>query len=127
MQIMEIRSRTISTMTAEQKAKNAEKIKKLQKDGEKLVKGMFEFVDAQGGWFDFSYRFYPGEAIRTVKITHGEIIDIPWDLAKHLNNVYKKVRMVRENADKGKDVVQMTSRTRFIPMDMIDPKLIAAA
>lgn len=127
MKIIEVRSRTISTMTTEQKQKNAEKIKKLQKDGEKVIKGMFEFVDAQGGWFDFSYRFYPGEPIRTVKITHGEIIDIPLDVAKHLNNVYKKVRQMRENADQGRDAVTVTSRTRFIPMDMIDPKLAGVA
>lgn len=119
MQIQETRSRTICTLTTEQKAKSAEKIKKLQKDGEKIVKGIFEFVDAQGGWLDFCYRFYPGEPIRTVKITHGEIIEIPIDLAKHLNNVYKKVRLMRENADTGRDEITKISRTRFIPMDII--------
>ena len=119
MKVVEVRSRHVSSATAEQKAKAAEKIKKLQKEGEKLVKGMFEFSDAQGGWLDFSYRFYPGEPIRTVKINHGEIVDIPLDLAKHLNNVYKKVRTVRENADGGQDQVIKTSRTRFIPMDMV--------
>ncbi len=108
----------ICTLSAEAKAKAAEKIKKLQKDGEKLVRGIFEFTDAQGGWLDFSYRFYPGEPIRTVKITHGEIVDIPTDLAKHLNNVYKKVRLPPENADSGRDTVTKTSRTRFIPIDI---------
>ena len=126
MRIVETRSRHICTLTAVQKAASAEKIKKMQKDGEKMVKGMFEFSDAQGGWLDFSYRFYPGEPIRTVHITHGEIIDIPKDLAKHLNNVYKKIRMMRENADGGQDIVEKTSRTRFIPMDMIDPVEISA-
>ena len=125
MQIQESRSRTICTLTTEQKAKAAEKIKKMQKEGEKLVKGMFEFIDAQGGWLDFSYRFYPGEPIRTVKITHGEVVDIPLDLAKHLNNVYKKVRIMKENADKGQDVVNRYSRTRFTPMDFIDPVMVA--
>lgn len=123
MEVLEMRSRHISTITAEQKAKSAEKIKKLQKDGEKLVKGMFEFTDAQGGWFDFSYRFYPGEPVRKIKITHGEIIDIPKDLALHLNNVYKKVRVMRENADNGRDVVTRYSRTRFIPMDMVGEEM----
>lgn len=119
MQIQETRSRTICTLTTAQKTAAAEKIKKLQKDGEKLVKGIFEFVDAQGGWLDFSYRFYPGEPVRTVKITHGEIVDIPTDLAKHLNNVYKKVRVPRQNADQGQDVVTRISRTRFIPLDIV--------
>lgn len=122
MQIVETRARMISTATAEQKAKVAEKIKKLQKDGEKMIKGIFEFIDAQGGWLDFSYRFYPGEPVRTVKITHGEIIDVPMDLAKHLNNVYKKVRTMPENLDgsrKSSEVIQKFSRTRFIPLDMV--------
>src|SRR5271166_1891123 len=97
--IQETRARSICTLTAEQKAKSSERIKKMQKDGEKMIKGIFEFTDAAGGWLDFSYRFYPGEPIRTVKITHGEIVDIPTDLAKHLNNVYKKVRMMPGNLD----------------------------
>lgn len=126
MQIQESRARTICTLTSEQKMKSAEKIKKLQKEGEKLVRGMFEFSDAKGGWFDFSYRFYPGEPIRTVKITHGEIIDIPMDLAKHLNNVYKKVRVMPSDLDSGRMGVTKTSRTRFIPMDLMPEDLKAA-
>lgn len=119
MQVQEVRSRHISVLSKEQKSKLAEKIKEIQKDGEKLIKGMFEFVDAQGGWFDFSYRFYPGEPIRTIKITHGEIVDIPRDLAKHLNNVYKKIRTMPKELDKEKGSVTKLSRTRFIPMDML--------
>ena len=119
MKIVETRARMICTLTAEQKSKSAERIKKLQKDGEKMIKGIFEFIDAQGGWLDFSYRFYPGEPVRTVKITHGEMVDIPLDVAKHLNNVYKKVRTLRENIDQGVDVITKISRTRFIPMDMV--------
>jgi predicted SpoU family rRNA methylase len=119
MKIIECRARTVNTLSIEAKAKAAEKIKKLQKEGEKMIKGVFEFVDAQGGWFDFDYRFYPGEPIRTIKITHGEIIDIPMDVAKHLNNVYKRIRTVRENLDNGRDIVTKISRTRFIPMEMM--------
>lgn len=125
MKILETRSRTVCTLTAEQKSKSAEKIKKIQKDGEKLIKGIFEFTDAQGGWLDFNYKFYPGEPIRTVKITHGEIVNIPIDLAKHLNNVYKKVRVMRQNADEGRDVITKISRTRFIPMEMLTEEISA--
>lgn len=106
--------------------KSAEKIKKIQKEGEKLVKGLFEFTDAQGGWFDFSYRFYPGEPIRTITITHGEIVDIPQDVAKHLNNVYKKIRGLRPDLDKGRDTITKISRTRFIPMDYLAEELNVA-
>jgi len=119
MKIQETRARHISVLTTEQKSKSAERIKKIQKEGEKLVKGIFEFADAQGGWLEFSYKFYPGEPVRTVKITHGEEVNIPMDLAKHLNNVYKKVRVFSTELGKTPSVVTKISRTRFIPLDMV--------
>ena len=98
--------------------------KKMRKEGEKLVKGMFEFLDAMGGWLDFSYRFFPGEPIRVVRINHGEIVDLPMILVKHLNNVWKKVRtmpkeMTEDGRFKGAPYVERISRTRFTPMDMM--------
>lgn len=111
-----------------------EKIKKLRKEHEKLVKGIFEFTDAQGGWLDFSYRFFPGEPILTIRLTHGEICDLPMGIVKHLNNCYKKVRLfdVNGNGSTIPDGVQLTdssrgvpstytktSRVRFTPMDMM--------
>lgn len=124
MQVTEISSKTRSPITETQRAEVQEKIKKMRKEGEKLVKGMFEFIDAQGGWFDFSYRFFPGEPIRTYKIVHGEIIDIPMIVAKHLNNIYVKVRVpAPELNEQGKAVrsgsLSKRSRTRFTPMEMM--------
>lgn len=119
MQVTEIGPRATRIYTEQQKEDVRQKIKKMQKEGAKLVRGMFEFVDAPGGWFDFDYRFYPGEPITKIKITHGEICEVPLELARHLNNCYKKVRMLPENLDQGKSKVSKTSRTRFIPMDML--------
>jgi hypothetical protein len=124
MQITEINKRKFAPASESQKVEVAERMKKLRKEGEKMIKGMFEFVDAQGGWLDFSYRFFPGDPIRTVKINHGEVVDIPMILAKHLNNVYKKVRIPPQNADQGKSSVTKISRTRFTPMDMLTEDLI---
>lgn len=120
MQVIETRSKTKCILTDVERSKAKDKMDKMRKEGEKMIKGMFEFVDAQGGWLDFSYRFFPGEPIRTIKITHGEVIDIPMALAKHLNNVYKKVRIPRQNLDTGsQDQVTKIARTRFTPMDML--------
>lgn len=109
-------------------------VKKLRKEGEKMVHGMFEFNDAQGGWLDFSYRFFKGEPIQTIRIVHGEICDLPAQIVKHLNNTYKKVRVFGEDntatnspiggrklPDRGNpsQVFQKTSRMRFIPMDVM--------
>lgn len=111
-------------LTDTQKAEVQEKIKKMRKEGEKLVKGMFEFVDAQGGWIDFSYRFFAEDPIRTVHINHGEIIEVPIILARHLNNVYKKIRVPPKELDEtgrpvAKGSVTKISRTRFTPVDIM--------
>lgn len=124
MQIIETAVTNRTPLTATQRTEVQEKIKKMQKEGDKPVKGMFEFIDAQGGWFDFSYRFFPGEPIRTVKLVHGEICEIPTILARHLNNCTKKVRIPAKQLDEhGRPVqgasVTRISRLRFTPMDLM--------
>lgn len=119
MQVIEISGKKYAPASAEQKEAAKQKILKMQREGEKLRKGVFEFVDAGAGWLDFDYRFYPGEPIRRVKITHGEICDLPMDLVRHLNNVYKKIRVPKQNQDGGMDEVTKTSRCRFTPMDVM--------
>jgi hypothetical protein len=93
----------------------------------KMVKGMFEFTDAQGGWLDFSYRFFPGEPLQTIRIMHGEICDLPMILVRHLNGVHKKVRVPKtEDYDKTKGLsFTRISRCKFIPMDVFNPELLA--
>lgn len=122
MEIKEISKFKYQAPSESEKAKAKEKMAKERKEGEKLMKGMFEFLDAQGGWLDFSYRFYPGEPIRTVRINHGEIVDLPMCLVRHLNNVYKRVRTVNhEMPESGSaripTVTTKISRTRFTPME----------
>ncbi len=124
MEIREINSQKYKLPSEAEKTKAKDKMEKMRKEGEKMVKGMFEFLDAQGGWLDFSYRFYPGEPIRTVRINHGEIVDLPMCLVKHLNNIWKKVRMPnRQMAESGTigayPIVERISRTRFTPMDVM--------
>lgn len=118
MQIIELNKKKFAPATPQQKADVEEKIRKMRKEGERMVKGMFEFVDAQGGWLDFSFRYFPG-TIQTIRITHGEVCEIPMILVKHLNNVYKKVRVMPDNLDTGKAVMTKISRTRFTPMDVM--------
>ena len=128
MRVTEVNSQKYKLPSESERAKAKEKIEKLRKEGEKLIKGMFEFTDAQGGWLEFSYRFFPGEPIRTVHIVHGEIVDLPTILVKHLNNCYKKVRMYADVKSAPVDTggklgfptsIQKISRTRFTPMDVM--------
>lgn len=109
-----------------------ELIKKKRKEADKMIKGMFEFVDAGGGWFDFNYRFFRGEPIYKIRINHGEIVELPMGIVKHLNNTKRKIRVLEnENLAKvneqGKQLpvrgvpssVQYTSRVRFQPLEYI--------
>jgi len=105
--------------------KTEEMVKKMRKEHEKLQKGMFEFIDAQGGWLEFSYRFFKDDPLMTIKITHGEICDLPMGIIKHLNNCVKKVRTLmpmqgnEQNARGIPQTVTKFSRMRFTPVDMM--------
>jgi hypothetical protein len=98
-------------------------IKKLRKEHDKMVKGKFEFIDAQGGWLDFTYRYFPGDAIQTIHIDHGEICELPMGLVKHLNNVKKKIRRINLHiTEKGNGVptsFETISRVRFTPIEFL--------
>lgn len=74
------------------KATLEERIKKQRKEYEKLVHGKFEFIDAQGGFIDFTYRWFPGEPLTTIRLYHGETCDLPMGIVKHLNNTKRKIR-----------------------------------
>lgn len=118
MKVVEMQKKVfISSISTEDRE---QRIKKMRKEDDKMVKGMFEFTEAQGGTFDFSYRFYPGEPIKTITLTHGEIVDLPLGVVKHINNTKKKVKKM-DNVDisNGKipSTYSMESRIRFIPME----------
>ena len=105
-----------------------EKVKKMRKEYDKPVKGMFEFVDAQGGWLDFTYRIFKDQAITQYRLIHGEICELPMGVVRHLNNCYKKIRLPRQgnmdemqrDGQRGMPMeVTKVSRVRFTPMDML--------
>ena len=120
MEVREISKKQKNTLPP---AERDELVKKRRKEDEKMRKGMFEFLDAQGGWFEFSYRIYPGEAIQLYKFIHGEICDIPMGVVKHLNNTKRKIRRYSlELPDSGQRAprkFETVSRVRFTPMDVL--------
>jgi len=104
-------------------------LKKMRTEHEKLKKGMFEFVDAKGGWFDFANRTFPGEPTKVFRLTHGEICELPMGIIKVLNNTKRKIRSIGLNngANRGNELPDrglpstytVESRVRFIPMDVL--------
>ncbi len=120
MEVREIHKRKINKSDP---VKYEEALKKLRKEHEKMVKGMFEFVDAQGGFLDFAYRYFKDEPILQFHINHGEICELPMGVVKHLNNCVKKIRVMAPNGEKPSrgvpNTVTKQSRVRFTPMDML--------
>lgn len=122
MKIVELGKKVKNTKS---KAEVEEMIKKLKKEDEKLVKGQFEFVEAEGGFFEFSYRMYPGTPIQTFQLIHGEICEIPMGIVKHLNGTKKKIRRYRDveqptaGAVRTPRTFETTSRVRFVPVDFL--------
>lgn len=121
MEVKELTKSVKKTLPAEDRDKL---VKKMRAEDDKMRTGMFEFIDVQGGWLDFTYRKYPGESIKIIRLTHGEICDLPMGIIKQLNNTKKKVRRYQqqETTQIGKIPLrsyETISRVRFTPMDVM--------
>lgn len=121
MQITTVTKRYAKSPTEDERAKVKELIAKNRKEDEKLVKGIFEFSDAGGGWFEFNCRLYPGEILK-LKIYHGETVDLPRGIVKLINNTYRKIRKYDMSKELDQHaavptVAERTARIRFIPLD----------
>lgn len=126
MQVKEIVRHTQKTVKPEIRK---ELLDKARKEHAKMVKGKFEFLDAQGGWLEFNYRFFPEDMLVTYKFVHGEECEIPMGLVKHLNNTVKKVRNFgmdtgahrgNELPDRGlPSTYTVSSRVRFTPLSVL--------
>lgn len=122
---MEVRELRKKIKHSKPKAEVEAMIKKMRAEDEKMVKGQFEFVEAEGGFFEFAYRIYPGDQIQQFTLVHGEICTIPMGIVKHLNGTKKKIRRysnVEQPASGGvltPKTYETTSRVRFIPVDFL--------
>ena len=120
MEVRELNKKLKKTLPV---AEREELIKKMHKEDDKIITGMFEFLDAQGGWLEFAYRKYPGESIQMIKMIHGEICDLPMGIVKHLNNTKKKVRRysmeLAAAGQKNPRSYETVSRVRFTPTNVL--------
>ena len=118
MQIQEITKKQKNRFTPE---KYDEEIKKLRKAYDRPVKGLFEFVDAQGGWLEFNHRIFSGQPILKIRINHGEIVELPAGIVKELRNTKKKIRKynnVELPVNGIPNSYEVVSRIAFTPVDM---------
>ena len=120
-EIVELKKRHTNRLVPE---KYEEAVKKLRKEHDKMVRGMFEFVDAgPGSWLEFTYRYFKDEPLMTIKLIHGEICDLPMGIVKHLNNTMKKVRKMGNLTEAGPvgkfSTFEKQSRVRFTPLEVL--------
>ena len=120
MEVRELNKKLPRTLPAQERD---ELVKKMRKEDDKVVEGMFEFLDAQGGWLEFAYRKYPGEPIQMIKMIHGEICSLPMGIIKHLNNTKKKVRKYNlelpSAGGRPPRSYETVSRVRFTPTNVL--------
>lgn len=125
MEIKELHKRMAHKLPADQMI---ELVKKARKEYDKPCRGMFEFLDAQGGWLEFTERTFKDQPILTIKLIHGEICELPMGIVKRLNNTKKKVRTFGLNNGQVKGELparglpssyEVQSRVRFTPMDVL--------
>lgn len=122
---MEVRELRKKIKNHRPKAEVESMIKKMRAEDEKPIKGQFEFVEAEGGFFEFAYRIYPGDQIQQFTLVHGEICTVPMGIVKHLNGTKKKIRRYKDVEQPAQGALRLPkayetiSRVRFIPVDFL--------
>jgi len=122
MRVIELNRQKTKTKS---KAEVEEMIKKLKKEYEVPVKGLFEFIGAEGGFFEFTERMFPGDPISTIQLVHGEICEMPLGLVKRLNGTkqkisrYKDVEQTHKGPIKRPRTVETVARVKFTPVDYL--------
>ena len=59
---------------------------KKHKEDSKLVKGVFNNLEAPGGSLEFTFRMYPQDPVRKYILEDGGTYELPICVAKHINN-----------------------------------------
>ena len=122
MRVIELNRKKTNTKS---KAEVEEMIKKERKQYEIPVKGMFEFIGAEGGFFEFTERKFPGDPISTIQLVHGEICEMPLGIVKRLNNSkqkisrYKDVEQSHKGPIKRPRTFETVARVKFTPIDYL--------
>ena len=122
MKVIEINRKKTNTKS---KAEVEEMIKKARKEYEIPVKGQFEFIGAEGGYFRFAERKFPGDPVSVIELIHGEICEMPMGIVKRLNGSKQKIRRYKDpeqthtGAIKKPRTIETVARIKFTPVDYL--------
>lgn len=87
----------------------------------KLVRGRFEYHESPGSEFFFSVHLHEGDPVTDYTIRDGEVRQLPYGVAKHLNNIGYPVHRYELDAE-GKNTMKVgkfTKRCSFVPLDFM--------
>lgn len=87
----------------------------------KMVRGRFEYHESPGAEFFFRYHAYEGDPVVDYTLQDGEVRELPYGVAKHLNNIGYPTHKYEQDAS-GKNVMKIgkfTKRCSFVPLDFM--------
>jgi hypothetical protein len=104
--------------------KEFEKIyKKMFERDHKIVKGKFSFLEVPGGELRFSYQKYEEDPLLRYKWKDGDIVEVPYMVAKHIAQDVKVPVHGFQTDEFGKPIVKVSDwkhRTAFQRLDFLD-------
>lgn len=102
------------------------KLKLLQEEERKPVKGIFRNFETPGGVMTFPYRAYKGDPILKFELKDGQLATIPLGVARHLRHRLEYPvhgwRVNEANLATHTSVNKMVKRCTFEYIDFFDPK-----
>lgn len=96
--------------------------KQYEKD-HKMVKGKFSFLEVPGGELRFTYLKYEGDSLLRYKWRDGDIVEVPYMVAKHIAQDVKVPTHDFQTDEFGKKIAQVSGwkhRTSFQRLDFMD-------
>ena len=101
--------------------KKSQRCINLEKD-RRMVKGMFKCDEQQGGMLKFHFKKYKEIPLKTYSFFDGQIYEVPYMIATHINNncwypVHSHLK--DENGKVTTRVGEKIKRYSFIPLDFI--------
>lgn len=74
-------------ISADKKKAAQERLRKIQQEESRPVKGVFKSYECPGGCVKFSVKKFPGEQTKTYTFLDGHEYEVPLWVARHLNGI----------------------------------------
>ena len=125
-----IRLKSIEELDQEKREKAQRSILHQKKIDSRIVKGIFRYYEVPGGEMHFPYKAYRGDPVVKYSLKDNHVYELPYGVAKHLNdNCWYPVHRYEVN-EKGKAtqlIGSKVNRTGFQSLEFMSDKDISEA